>query len=147
MTGTVSVDSPNGSSNASATIDRQWQITRASATVGESSVTIDVADKSVAATTPAGTATLKIKESERLRAARAAFDAEAARAVESVATATTQQVRQVAEDVARAQSQAKSEAFDAASKAAPASAQSTVGETTVTASYEANPAADQTTGA
>ena len=151
LTGRISMSNESAVNHAEATLDRQWQLTRASASVGQSSVTVDVANRSVSVDTPAATASVQLSETEQAKLARAAFDAEVNRAAEDVARAMPEPVQQakavideVNGAVGKTHSQVKSDLFDAVAESAPVSESVEIGDTTVSASYDVEMASEPT---
>lgn len=144
LTGKLTVDAPEHKSEFDATVDRQWNLQKASLTTADNTITVGIPAGHAAVSTPkvgvemstnGNTAeTGQQAVAKHVERGQAAIDKVTPQPVKDAQAAVAKAQQQVNDTV----SQMREEAFDAAAEQAPASAQVTVEDTTVTGSYDAD---------
>ena len=144
LTGKLTVDAPEHKSEFDATVDRQWNLQKASLTAKDNTITVDIPAGHAAVNTPK--ASVEVSTSGNIvETGQQAVAKHVERGQAAIDKVTPQPVKDAQAAVAKAQqqvnetvTQVREEAFDAAAEQAPASAQVTVEDTTVTGSYDAD---------
>ncbi|MEO5308104.1 hypothetical protein QKE19_10840, partial [Corynebacterium sp. c8Ua_99] len=144
LTGKLTVDAPEHKSEFDATVDRQWNLQKASLTTTDNTITVDIPAGHAAVSTPKVAVEVSTN-GNIVETGQQAVAKHVERGQAAIDKVTPQPVKDAQAAVAKAQqqvndtvSQVREEAFDAAAGQAPASAQVTVEDTTVTGSYDAD---------
>ncbi|WP_151550176.1 MULTISPECIES: hypothetical protein [Corynebacterium] len=142
LTGKVSAAAAAGQGRAEVSVDPNWNVRKASAEVGDSSVVVDVPAESLHVRGKGFDVAVSGRDFEPVVQARAAFDSEVARITGHIAGMVPAEVRELNSVAAGVDQQVRSQAFDAAVAAAPGSGQADVAGVSVDASFDVDTASE-----